>query len=91
MSTNTLRLNGTVIVEGVAFGWFVTNGESQQLMGRHCTLGTQIGQLTESPESQAHVVGATMLRDAARTAGVGYIDAADELPMCNGHLESTFF
>ena len=70
MSTNTLRLNGTVIVEGVAFGWFVTNGESQQLMGRHCTLGTQIGQLTESPESQAHVVGATMLRDAARTAGV---------------------
>jgi hypothetical protein len=84
MWRSTLILNGTIVVDGVEFRWSVTDGASQQLTVSHHTLGIQIGPLTGSPDSQARVVGAAMLRDAAQTARVGYFDAVDEWRMPSG-------
>lgn len=89
MFTSTVILTGTVVIEGVAFRWSVTDGRSQQLMVGHPTIGTQTQTLTASPDSQARDVGLAMLKSAAHAASVGFLEAFDDAPMPNGDPEPT--
>ena len=62
MWTNTVILAGTVVVDGAAFRWCVTEGCSQHLAVSHPVLGTKTQQLTGSPDCQAREIGRAMLR-----------------------------
>jgi hypothetical protein len=91
MFTNTVILTGTVVIEGSAFRWSVTDGLAQQLMVSHAILGTQTQPLAASPASQARIVGRAMLKDAAHAAAVGFVDEFDVAPISNGDPEPTIF
>ena len=68
MSTNTIVLTGTVLIEGVAFCWSVTG--AQRITVSHPTIGEQTRPLAEDPESQARAVGRAMLNSASGVAAV---------------------
>jgi hypothetical protein len=61
MFTNTVILAGTVVIEGVAFRWCVTDGCAQRLTVSHPKLGMRIEQLFGSPEAQARAAGRALL------------------------------
>ena len=84
MFTSTVVLAGTVVIEGVAFCWSVTDGLAQQLTVSHPTMGTQTQRLTASPDSQARAVGRSMLNSTACAAAIGYIDAVDDVALPEG-------
>jgi hypothetical protein len=67
MFTSEVVLAGTVVIEGVAFRWSVTDGLAQRLTVTHPLFGTETRALTASPDSQAGDIGRQMLqRDALR-------------------------
>jgi hypothetical protein len=87
--TSTVILTGTVVVEGTAFRWTVTDARAQQLTVSHPTVGTQTQLLRANPEAQARAVGRAMLKNAARAARIGYIDAVDDIPTADGDPDPT--
>ena len=91
MWTPNVILTGTVVIDQTAFRWAVTDGFAQQLMVSHPALGTQIEPLTASPESQARLTGRAMLRDAANSAAIGYVDELDDRSMLYGDPEPTIY
>jgi hypothetical protein len=84
MWTSTVILTGTVVIEGTAFRWLVTDGLGQQLTVSHPTLGTRTQPVTENPESQARDVGRALLG-----AATGFLEAVDDAPMADGDPEPT--
>ena len=91
MFTSTVILAGTVVIEGAAFRWSVTDGLAQQLTVSHPTIGTQTQTLTASPDSQARAVGRAMLKGEVGTASAGFLEAFDDVPLPGGDPESTIF
>jgi hypothetical protein len=75
MFTSTIILSGTVVIEGVSFRWWLTDGVAQRLTVSHPVHGTETQPLTATdPELQARAVGRAMLArkaraDVARHAG----------------------
>ena len=61
MFTNTVILTGTVVVEGAAFRWVVTDGFAQRITVSHRWFGTCVEQLVGSPERQARAAGRKLL------------------------------
>jgi hypothetical protein len=84
MWTSTVILTGTIVIEGTAFRWLVTDGLAQQLTVSHPTLGTQTQPLASSPAAQARTVGRAMLG-----AATGFLEAVDDGPMLDGDPEPT--
>jgi hypothetical protein len=82
MWTGTVVLCGTVVVEGVAFRWSVTDGLPQDLTVSHPMLGTQTGPFGSDPDSQARNVARAMLG-----AATGFLEAVDDAPMSDGDPE----
>jgi hypothetical protein len=79
MFTSTVVLAGTVVIEGVAFRWSVTDGVAQQLTVSHPAIGTHTQKLTASPHAQARAVGRAMLNSTLGVAAIGYIDADEDV------------
>lgn len=75
MFTNTVILTGTVVVEGVAFRWSVTDGVVQRLTVSHRRFGTRVEQLVGSPERQARTAGRGLL---AGHISLPDVDAVDD-------------
>lgn len=76
MFTRDIVLAGTVVIEGVAFRWSVTDGYVQRLTVRHPTLGTRVEQLVSSPEAQARAAGRQIL---AGKVTIPDVDVADDV------------
>jgi hypothetical protein len=74
MFTGTVVLAGTVVIEGVAFRWSVTDGFAQRLTVSNKRLGTRNEQLVGSPEAQARALGRTILRGGGRLPDVDAVD-----------------
>jgi hypothetical protein len=74
MFTSTVVLAGTVVIEGVAFRWSVTEGWTQRLTVGHDKLGMRSEPLAGSPESQARVIGRAILARAVRIPEVDVVD-----------------
>jgi hypothetical protein len=74
MFTNTVILAGTVVIEGVAFRWSVTDGCGQNLTVCHPTLGTRVERLVASPECQARAVGRQLLAGEVTVPDVDSVD-----------------
>jgi 2-methylaconitate cis-trans-isomerase PrpF len=89
MWTSTVILSGTVVVEGTAFRWLVTDSLAQKLTVSHPTLGSKTEALTGSPESQSRDVGRSILVDKARSAAIGFVDAFDDAPLPDRDPEPT--
>jgi hypothetical protein len=58
--TSTIILSATVVIEGVTFRWWLTDGIAQQLTVSHPAHGTLTQPLTGDPESQAREAGRAM-------------------------------
>ena len=67
MLTDTVVLTGTLIIEGVAFNWSVT--DKQRLAVSHDRLGKRTEQLVGKPQAQA--------RDMARALLAGKVSIPD--------------
>jgi hypothetical protein len=76
MFTSTVILTGTVVIEGVAFRWSVTDGFGQRLTVSHPVFGSQAQQLVRSPQAQARSIGRALLAAKVRAAD---IDCADDI------------
>ena len=74
MFTNTVIFTGTVVIEGVAFRWSVTDGFAQRLTVSHKWFGTQIEQLVGSPDAQARSIGRKLLRGEISLPDVDAVD-----------------
>jgi hypothetical protein len=71
MFTSTIILSGTVVIEGVSFRWWLTDGIAQQLTVSDPAHGTLTQPLTDNPESQAREAGrALWARKARADAGL---------------------
>jgi len=77
MPTSTTVLTGTVVIEGVAFCWSVT--DTQRITVSHPTIGEQTRALTAQPEAQARTVGRAMLNSTVGVSSVGFLEAADDI------------
>jgi hypothetical protein len=86
MFASTVILSGTVIVEGVPFRWWVTDGLAQQLTVSHPAYGTDGRRLTGSPHSQARSIARAMLASRAAT---GFLEAVDDTSTPDGVPEPT--
>jgi hypothetical protein len=64
--TSTVILADTVVLEGTAFRWLVTDGLHQQLTVSHPAFGTKTQPLTRSPDRQARDVGRTMMHGSVK-------------------------
>jgi hypothetical protein len=69
MFTSTIILSGTVVIEGVSFRWWLTDGIAQRLTVSHPAHGTRTQPLTSDPESQARAVGRALLAGRPRAGG----------------------
>jgi hypothetical protein len=65
MFTSTIILSGTVVIEGVTFRWWLTDGIGQRLTVSHPAHGTKTQALTDDPESQARALSRVMLAKAS--------------------------
>jgi hypothetical protein len=78
MFASTVILSGTVIVGGVPFRWWVTDGLAQHLSVSHPAYGTDGRRLSRSPQSQARSIARAML---ATRAATGFLEAVDDAPL----------
>jgi hypothetical protein len=74
MFTGTVILAGTVVVEGAAFRWSVTDGFTQRLTVSNENLGTRIERLTGSPDAQARSMARAILRGEINLPDVDVVD-----------------
>ena len=68
MVTSTVVLSGQLIIEGVKFLWWVTDGRPARLTVSHPIHGTKTQNVDQQPEAQARSVARTMLSDTAPRA-----------------------
>lgn len=69
MVTSTVVLSGQLIIEGVKFLWWVTDGRPARLTVSHPIHGTKTQTVDSQPEAQARGLARIMLSDALpRTA-----------------------
>jgi hypothetical protein len=68
MFTSTIILTGTVVIEGVTFRWWLTDGIAQQLTVSHPAHGTLTQPLNDDPVSQAREAGRTLWARKGRAA-----------------------
>jgi hypothetical protein len=61
MLTSTVVLNGHVIIEGVKFLWWVTDGRPARITVSHAVHGTLTKTAERDPEQQARVLARGML------------------------------
>ena len=66
MFTRTIILSGAVVIEGVSFRWWLTDGLAQQLTVSHPVHGTETQPLVGEPESHARAVGRALLARKSR-------------------------
>ena len=81
MSTSPVILDGTVVIEGVPFRWWVTDGLVQRLTVSHPAYGTDGQRLTMSPQSQARLVARAMLN--SKVVAAGFLEAVDDAPLAD--------
>jgi hypothetical protein len=74
MFTNTVILSGTVVIEGVAFRWSVTDGFAQRITVSNERLGTRVEQLVGSPDTQARAMGRAILQGEITLPDVDVVD-----------------
>jgi len=75
MLTNTITLSGSVVVEGVAFSWWVTDGLKPQLTVSNGVHGTKTQSLgATKPQAQARDVARAMLAAMTRTIETHPVD-----------------
>jgi hypothetical protein len=68
MFTSTIILTGAVVIEGVTFRWWLTDGIAQQLTVSHPAHGTLTQALTDDPVTQAREAGRTLWARKVRAA-----------------------
>lgn len=61
MTTSTVVLNGQLIIEGVKFLWWVTDGRPARVTVSHPVHGTKTQLADRNPERQAKALARTML------------------------------
>jgi hypothetical protein len=61
MLTSTVVLNGNVIIEGVKFLWWVTDGRPARITVSHAAHGTLTKTAESDPEQQARLLARGML------------------------------
>lgn len=64
MLGSTVVLNGQVIIEGVKFLWWVTDGQPARITVSHALYGTLTTPIDKTPERQARALARAMLADA---------------------------
>jgi hypothetical protein len=67
MWTSTVILAGTVVIDGAAFRWLVTDGMHQHLTVSHPVHGTKAEKLTRSPDRQAREIARIMMNASDQT------------------------
>jgi len=87
MFTSTVVLAGTVVIEGVAFRWSVTDGFAQRLTVSNKRLGTRNEQLVGSPEKQARAMGRAILAGDVSVTEVDGVDDVAFVPIGDSTLE----
>jgi hypothetical protein len=75
--TSTVILTGTVVIEGVAFRWSVTDGFTQRLTISNERLGTWVEPLAGSPDTQARAMGRAMLRGEINLSDIDIVHDFD--------------
>jgi hypothetical protein len=65
MLTSTVVLNGQVIIEGVKFLWWVTDGRPARITVSHAAYGTLTKAAETSPETQARALARSLLAAAS--------------------------
>jgi hypothetical protein len=68
--TTTVVLNGQIIVEGIKFLWWITDGRPARITVSHALHGTQTCVAEASPERQAKVLARTLLHGARPASGL---------------------
>lgn len=61
MVTSTVVLSGQVIIEGVKFLWWVTDGNPARLTVSHAVHGTKTQTAEKEPERQAKMLARALL------------------------------
>lgn len=61
MVTSTVVLSGQLIIEGVKFLWWVTDGRPARVTVSHPLHGTKTQTAESQPEAQARTLARTML------------------------------
>ncbi len=69
MVTTTVVLQGQLIIEGVKFLWWVTDGEPARLTVSHPLHGTATAVAEKGPERQARSMARAMLPRRRRARG----------------------
>jgi hypothetical protein len=68
--TTTVVLHGQIIIEGVKFLWWVTDGRPARITVSHPLHGTKTAQAEPSPEQQAKALARSLLDGAQSDRGV---------------------
>lgn len=66
MLSSTVVLNGQVIIEGVKFLWWVTDGQPARITVSHALYGTLTKPVDKTPDRQARALARAMLADARK-------------------------
>ena len=61
MVTSTVVLSGQVIIEGVKFLWWVTDGKPARMTVSHAVHGTKTQTAEKDPEQQARLLARALL------------------------------
>ncbi|HEX5047688.1 MAG TPA: hypothetical protein VFX89_11245 [Gammaproteobacteria bacterium] len=68
MVTSTVVLSGQLIIEGVKFLWWVTDGRPARVTVSHPIHGTKTQTAESRPEAQARSLARDLLSDASPAA-----------------------
>ena len=68
MVSTTVVLNGQVILEGVKFLWWVTDGRSARVTVSHPLHGTKTQRAETRPEVQARALARALLKERLKQA-----------------------
>jgi hypothetical protein len=87
MFTSTIILSGTVVIEGITFRWWLTDGIAQRLTVSHPAHGTETQTLSAEPASQARALSRAMLAAAGMVDPVGIAADVEAAPI-GGHAKT---
>ena len=68
MVTSTVVLHGQLIIEGVKFLWWVTDGRPARLTVSHPLYGTETRPAEQEPEQHARTLARRLLKEARSVA-----------------------
>ena len=63
MVTSTVVLNGQLILEGVKFLWWITDGQPARVTVSHPVHGTKTERVVSDPEPQARALARAILAE----------------------------